>query len=273
MNIETRHELGSKLAEYSSPRRLYIGVFMSIISLAICFMFLTLAAGTPRSFPSDEFLSIFDSIFAFIFGLLAMLGFASAVVYRREFVRLYENGIEIEKNHAVKTVVWEQIESIRGKVRSFYSRLQIGSLITVRKYYDRTTHSYQIRLKDGREIVLDDQIREVWELGEKLEAIITKKMFPGALAALEAGERMTFGPIHISNDMLRQANGQVYGWREIENVRIRHNRLIVRRVDGFQEDEVGPYVWKIPNVQLLVDLSAQMMNVARYRKAEPVSGA
>ncbi len=233
------HNLGAPLAEHrANPRAqreallagwglVVVGVIFALIGLAVSKgkwpALLVAAAGLP----------------------LAVIGVAALVdrARRRDLcVRLFADGFSHTLAGQTQAARWDDVTQVWQNVIQTYR----GSAHT------NTTHICTVRLADGRQFVLNDQVDKVAALGAAIQKQCAERMIPRARAAYNAGETVVFGPFGVSRVGISKGTDTL-PWEQVERVDLRRGVLHVRK-KGQRRDWAFAMASRIPNLPVLMAL-------------------
>ena len=166
------------------------------------------------------------------------------VIYKNWAVYVYDRGFVHKKgNEAAQPFRWEQIEAVWYNVVRHYRN----------GIYTGTTHNYRVRRQDGYEVVLNDRFTNVAALGDTVSNQVTGAKMPLVIAAYNAGQTITFGPLSVSRQGIQNANGTLLPWPEIKDISIQRGYVAVSRAGKWLRWSSQP-VRNIPNVFLFIAL-------------------
>ena len=163
---------------------------------------------------------------------------------------LYENGFAHFDRKGLKQVRWDQIEAVWQRITKHYTN----------GVYTGTTHTYTIQAQDGVKIVLDDKLPKVEALGNAIQSGATKALWPKYVAAVQAGQRLTFGPLALDANGLYNGKKSLQ-WKEIKAIRISRGVISIKKEGGWLS-WASATVPQIPNFLVFYEL------VGRFTKVE-----
>jgi hypothetical protein len=174
-------------------------------------------------------------------GLYAMF---YAVIYKNWAAYLYERGFVHKKgNEAAQPFRWDQIEAVWYHVTRHYRN----------GVYTGTTHNYRVRRQDGYQITLTDRFADVASLGDAVNNQVTAAKIPLVIAAYNAGQTITFGPLTLSQQGIRNSIDNLLPWSEIKEVSLRNGYVAVSKAGKWLKWSSQP-VRNIPNIFLFMAL-------------------
>lgn len=166
------------------------------------------------------------------------------VIYKNWAVYVYDRGFAHKKgSEAAQPFRWDQIEAVWYYVIRHYRN----------GIYTGTTHNYRVRRVDGYEIVLNDRFANVATLGDTVSNQVTGAKMPQVIAAYNAGQTITFGPLSLNRQGIQNANGNLLPWPEIKDVSLQNGYVAVSKAGKWLRWSTQP-VRNIPNVFLFIAL-------------------
>jgi hypothetical protein len=166
------------------------------------------------------------------------------VIYKNWGVYVYERGFAHKKgSEAAQPFRWDQIEAVWYNVIRHYRN----------GVYTGTTHNYRVRRVDGYEIVLNDRFANVAALGDTVSNQVTGAKMPQVIAAYNAGQTITFGPLSLNRQGIQNANGNLLPWPEIKDVSLQKGYVAVSKAGKWLRWSSQP-VRNIPNVFLFITM-------------------
>jgi hypothetical protein len=141
-----------------------------------------------------------------------------------------------------EAIRWDQVDGYWQRVVQRYSYgISTGS-----------THSYKIRRSDGATYTFNDRLGNVEALGNTIARETVRVLWPRYLAAYQAGQTLTFGPISLSQQGV--SNGKnVFAWPQTKEITIKRGFLSIQQA-GTPSSKWNVLAAKIPNVSLFMAL-------------------
>lgn len=166
------------------------------------------------------------------------------VIYKGWGVYVYENGFVFKKgSQAAQPFRWDQIEAAWYSVtRRYYNGIYTG-----------TTHKYRVRRSDGYEISLNDRFAKVGELGDLVHSKVAAAKMPQVLAAYNAGQTITFGPLSVNTQGIWNGKGSVLPWAEVKDISLQRGYVAVSKAGKWLRWSSQP-VSAVPNIFLFLAL-------------------
>lgn len=179
----------------------------------------------------------------------ALYCFLYGTIYKNWCVYVFEHGFLYKKgNEAVQPFRWDQIEAVWYQVTRHYTN----------GVYTGTTHRYKVRRRDSYEIVLNDRFTKVGQLGETINNQVTKTLLPQVVAAYNAGQTITFGPLSVNRQGLTNILGKLLPWSEITGIDTQSGYIAVRQAGKWLKWSNQP-VARIPNAFVFLALVKSLL--------------
>lgn len=175
------------------------------------------------------------------------------VIYKDWHVYIYERGFIYTRGKAPQVFRWDQVEAIWFQITRHYRN----------GIYTGTTYMYRVRRNDGQEVVLNNRFTKIAQLGELVNERICQTKLPQVIAALNAGQTVTFGPLSLSQAGLQNAKGALLPWQEITGVDVQSGYIAISKAGKWLKWSNQP-VANIPNALLFINLAR---SVLRQRSA------
>ncbi|MFF5503418.1 DUF6585 family protein [Streptomyces roseolus] len=174
-----------------------------------------------------------------LFSLLGHLFFGSRTGDAR--LEQYEGGLVVRLKGRIRVVRYADTKVLDNTVR----RTRYGQTVSV-------THSFGLTDTEGRNLVVGSVFTggEIW--GPLLRQDSARAQLPGALARLDAGERLEFGLVWLTAEELGSGRASA-PWRAVHGVELRDGTLTVR-AEGRRGPLVVASTRYIPNTPLLLSL-------------------
>lgn len=171
------------------------------------------------------------------------------IIYKNWHVVAFEQGFLYKKgNEAPQPFRWDQIEAAWYHVTRHYRN----------GIYTGTTHRYRVRRQGGYEIILNDRFTNVGQLGDIISDQVTRYQLPQVMAAYNAGQTVSFGPLSIHWQGIMNGQGSLLPWQEIHDVEIQRGYVSVRKA-GKWLSWSGQPVANIPNVFVFIAMTKSIL--------------
>ncbi len=164
---------------------------------------------------------------------------------------LYEHGFAYYSRKGLQPVRWDQVEAVWQAITKHYRN----------GVYTGTTYIYTVKTTDNRKLVLDNKLPRIEELGKAVQASVTDVLWPKYIATLQAGQKLTFGPLALDSTSIYSGN-KVLRWDEIESIKLQQGNLSVKKKNGGWFNWASASVPQIPNFYIFYNL------VSRFAKME-----
>jgi hypothetical protein len=138
---------------------------------------------------------------------------------------LAKNGLIGNRKALESGIKWNDISAIYQNLRDEY----------VNGIHTKKIRRYTLILKNGGRLVFNGRYNDIDELGQKLQIHVTEALQPSAIASLEKGELIQFGPFLITQNGIK-VKGQELPWDKIGNIVLNSGYLVVTRVP---ENKIG----------------------------------
>jgi hypothetical protein len=215
------------------------GIVCLVISLGL-FATTAAAASDPSGAAGMAVLGILGLLLLAV-GVYCLL---FGVIYKNWHVYVYERGFIYKKgNPAAQPFRWDQIEAVWYQVTRRYTN----------GIYTGTSHKYRVRRQDGYEIVLNDRFTKVATLGDLVHNQVTAAKMPQVIAAYNAGQTITFGPLSVNTQGIWNSSGNLLPWPEIKDVSMQSGYVAVSKAGKWLRWSSQP-VRDIPNIFLFIAL-------------------
>jgi hypothetical protein len=129
--------------------------------------------------------------------------------------------------------------------------------------YTHTTYFYTIQTTDKTIITIDKTIKGIDQLGQTIQNESTKRLLPKMIAAYDAGQAVSFGPLTLSKERVQYLNNYV-SWTELEDVQIVKGFVIFKNYDK-RFDWANVPASEIPNLFVFLSLIDHVVGVKSGR--------
>jgi len=224
--LATQRRVGTPLAQYKSR---FLTTFLLGIVAGVLGGYIVLVSLLGRF--------SFGTIILLLLGLsLVAYGVSRVVVaFQNLGARVYlcTNGLMRVTDGTAEAIRWDQTWEF-WKVFSepaWYGLLSFLSLLTSFTGQDSSANSpgtsrpfstlqeYKLCQANGTELVLAKRFRKFKKLGKAIEQEVTRHLLPGALAAYNAGQPVSFGEISVSGQGITiRSRQETIAWNELNMV-------------------------------------------------------
>ncbi len=165
----------------------------------------------------------------------------------RRWVELHKNGLKISwTGNSLRTLLWNQILGISCS----------SSEVTFLGRTNRRRHQLTLHLVKGKLIHIDDHIRDLPELIDRIKAKIYPQLLPKMRTAFNKGETLNFGPVIIHQNAIKVREQQIL-WNQVTRLNVESGKLIV---ESLSRHPIRIPTRKIPNVELLIQVLQEGVN-------------
>ena len=162
---------------------------------------------------------------------------------------LYEDGLAVNRRQGLQVVRWNQVDWVKQAItRHYYNGVYTG-----------TTHLYTIATQDQVKIQLSDQLSKIEDLGKAVQQGVSGALWPRYLRALQAGQRLTFGPLGLDSQKLYSGNKEL-PWSEIKAISIKKGIISVKKEKGWF-NWASVTVPQIPNFFIFLEIAGRFTNL------------
>lgn len=157
------------------------------------------------------------------------------------WVALHKNGVNIQWTGGNSyTLRWNQILGL--------SCTMSETMLFGRS--NRIRHNLTLYCIDGHQIQIDDRIKDLPDLSDRIKAKIYPHLLPKMRASYQKGETLFFGPIQIHKQAIH-VREQDIPWKQVSRLNIDSGKLIIETSSRFP---IRISTGKIPNVELLIQI-------------------
>lgn len=241
--VSATYQLGAFQQEYHvkyTRTTLFSGIAALILATGSGLFGYELLA-SPRNI-NDTNNAPFLLVIGVVFLLAALYCLLYPLLYRSWRVYVYSEGFAYTRGGKLDAFRWENIESALYSVtRRYMNGIYMG-----------TQHKYTVLGTDGRKVVLNDRITSIERLGEIISEMVTRVKLPEALASIQAGNTLSFGPLSVS--LQGVSNGkETLSWEQVTAFQVSSGIITVRKGGKWLSWSAVP-VAKIPNVFVFLAL-------------------
>ena len=144
-----------------------------------------------------------------------MVAFWAVRALRTFNVRCYvfKNGFIYARGRKYRVVRWDQIVAVFQKhAAGRYS----------------SSHTYTVRVQEGREIQIGDAVNRVIDLGATIQREVTKLLLPRAIASYKNGETLSFGKVNVNIQGVNNGK-EMIPWDQIDAIEVRSGLIVVQK--------------------------------------------
>ncbi|HEU5375834.1 MAG TPA: DUF6585 family protein [Ktedonobacteraceae bacterium] len=232
----TAGQLGSLLKSYTMSRveigkNLSWGIACLLIGCAFGIPALLLLMAEAGFFggSSPDSSGLVGSIVFLVIALIVFIGagtlLGEAMQGMGQKVYLFQKGFILVRWGRIRVYPWTEIQSIWQHITKHYKKTTFG------EKYKGTTYKYTIKHADGKKLELNNQVKDIEDLGKTMTQQFSTFVFPTTLASLEAGKTLDFGPWKINAQGISNKRGQI-PWQDIQTYQIVDGRIYILRKKG-----------------------------------------
>lgn len=237
-NLAAQHQLGELQLSTVSRRhgRVWIGVFAGLLAVGCLVLGLVSQNGGALAL---------WLLFTLVFGGLCMYGLTYTARHGVHQAFLFVKGLIDVQGTETKVFPW-------GRIAEFWIK-------AIRRSGTRSV-VYTIRRDDGLEAklnTLDFGTSNVDTLGTIISEAVVRSQLPRALAAMQSGNDLPFGPITLNAQEIRIAHHRLL-WSEVGDVTVENGFLYVLKPGQMKLLGLSVAVMHIPNLAVLLKLVASV---------------
>jgi hypothetical protein len=236
------YQLGPLQRIYEPGREAYLYRVVSLFSMIVgCLILLFFFLAYDSLFSGWQlWQAVLVPLIGVIWLLLAAWIFLTPYIYPRLRIFVYRNGLIYAKGKA-EVLRWDQMERV-------WKDLEVerkGSL---------SVRAYTVRRSDDTLFVFTGELKDVETLGRLIEAEITRRLLPRALAAYHAGGPVVFDEVVVSGYGIGVRPGRkLLLWDEFDRISVDETKLALYK-KGMKAAWVVIKIANIPNVGILKEL-------------------
>jgi len=182
-----------------------------------------------------------------LFGLIPLLCslYGLQMLWKRQSIKIYENGFVNKGSRETQTVFWHDIQD-------FYEAITVYLVQGV----PVTKREYSVNATGGRTVVLEQTIRNVSKIGERIREETFKRIFPAAYEKILKGQTVAFGSVALTKKVLK-ISGHDIQLADIRKVRSLNGKIVIKgdslcRINDIDYSET-------PNAHVLVAMLTKLI--------------
>lgn len=235
--LAATYQLGTLQQEYRvrfTKTTLFSGIVALVLAGGLGF-FASQMLTSPRNINDVNNAPVVIGVGVF-FLLVALYCLLYPLIYRSWRVYIYSEGFAYTRGSKLDAFRWSEIESMWQRVTRRY----------MNGIYTGTQHKYTIRGLNGQQIVLNDRITNVEQVGNIISDMVTRIKLPEAIAAFKAGSTINFGSLSVNTQGV--GNGkETIAWEQIKEFRV-SNGIVTVKKEGKWLNWSSIQVANIPNL-------------------------
>lgn len=236
-------DLGELQDTQTISRRFLFSAFVLWLGTLVAFFFLLHLLYTPAAIARDQRQAA--TIVCGLAGLASLLFGYALSHHRGASLAVYSGGLELFVSGRRYRFRWDDVQYLTLKVTAR----------TVNGIRAAMVHEYTLHLVDGRKVAIPSGLRDVEQLGQRLEREVYPRAASRAFERLRRNESVTFGPCKISNHGL-EMSGTVKAWKDLEPITLTSGQFTVRKRGG-QTWRVLAFS-EIPNAPVFLQLTQSL---------------
>ena len=144
-----------------------------------------------------------------------MVAFWAVRALRTFNVRFYvfKNGFIYARGRRYLVVCWDQVIAVFQK----HAAGRYGS-----------SHTYTVRVQEGRKIQIGDAVNGVVDLGTMIQREVTNLLLPRAIASYKSGETLSFGKVNVNIQGVNNGK-EMIPWDQIDAIETRNGLIVVQK--------------------------------------------
>ncbi|MET9487961.1 DUF6585 family protein [Nocardia sp. NPDC006630] len=162
---------------------------------------------------------------------------------------LFEHGVVILSRADTSVFRWDTVTVLQDIVRTSHKMYGTETGVSM-------TYRYQLTDPGGDSYLVTGDFTDAAQWGPAIQDRVTAAQLPGALAAADAGQTLTFGSITLNRNAVT-AHGQAVPWRDIQEVRVQKGFVSIR-VAGQWLSLTKVTVSAIPNVFIFLEIAERL---------------
>jgi hypothetical protein len=194
-----------------------------------------------------------------LLGFLLLAAGPALVLHARKYRRLHavagSAGVVLVENDAVSSCRWQEVQTV------WETRL-VGGESVLQASARGENHFFRVTCPDGKEMVFRNFLDDLPWLGQIIERETLPYLLPLAVAALEKGEVLDFGPLGVDPEGLRSTPEKLLSWNEVKEVTVANGLLKVTQIGKLLAWFKTP-LGQVPNAHVLLALVRLYQNADR----------
>ncbi len=193
-----------------------------------------------------------------LFLLLGGLILVSALARNGKSIVIYEHGFMLHDRKVDEAWRWDDLASIRTAVtRQYFLGIRSGN-----------RHMYTLARRDGERLVLDDRVRGVETLADRIREKALPMLYARYVPSLLHGQELAFGPVQVCKEKGIVIGKKTLAWGRIHQAVVENGALTITTVNGQKTPRtVRIPVAEVPNVDILLAIIQEMV------ECEPTPGS
>jgi hypothetical protein len=205
------YQMGTPIAEYRPKSSRQVSSFVGgaiMVVAGIAIVFFDMVQRHP------------SGLFA-LGGVLLALGmwaFWTGIRERGLQVLVFPDGLTRTARGTTEVIRWDDITEVLQQVTKHYTN----------GVYTGTTHVYTVRRAGKPDLMFNDALKNVEQLGNTIQQEIYKRLLPRAIATYNAGGVLHFGKLSVSLQGL--SNGkETLAWSDVKGIKLDKGMIAVSK--------------------------------------------
>jgi len=236
-------DLGELQETRTMSRRFVFSAFLLWLCTLVAFFYIGHLLMTPAAIPLVQRRAA--TIVCAMCGLCSLIFGYALVHHRGAHLHVFTDGLELHMAGRRYRFRWDDVHFLTLKVTAR----------TVNGIRAATVHEYTLHLADGRKVAIPSGLRDLEQLGQRLEREVYPRAASRAFERLRRNEAVAFGPCKISNQGL-EMSGTMKTWKELEPITLSGGIFTVRKRGG-QTWRIIPFS-DVPNAPVFLQLTQSL---------------
>lgn len=241
--LAATYQLGTPQKEYG----VHYTIWMLVCGIGVLLLAGLMAFYGYQLSTSTNSIDVGNAPFLLVLSGLALLGALYCLfyplLYKSWRVYVCSEGFAFARGSKLDAFRWDQIDSVLFLIATKYMYGAVSA---------GTQYKYTVRGMNGAQVVLNNRMTGIKELGETIRDMVTKVKLPQDLAAFKAGNTLKFGPLSIN--LQGVSNGrETIPWNQITQVQVSNGSVIIQK-EGKWLSWSSVQVANIPNFFIFLAL-------------------
>lgn len=212
--------LGLRLREYGgkTPARIkFLVAFGLLFMLPLGVVLVAFMIEEPPTETADVAGGVALIALCFVVGVGPVIVW---LIRRSMRVALHEHGIAVMRGESLRSIVWDEIETVRLEIVN----------VRVNGIPAGTHCTCKLQTTTGAPLVLDLWLDGVMELAQRIEDEACRRRLPRAASVVASGGTVEFGrALAVSAQGISKRGGEPLPWSEIESIVLADGFITVRK--------------------------------------------
>ena len=163
---------------------------------------------------------------------------------------VYEHGLALSDPSGLRQIRWDAVDEVRQSVTNYYR----SGVHTDRIYV------YTVRTNDGQTFKFNNRFAQIEALGNAIQKHVSAAMLPRSVQALNAGQRLSFGPLSIDRQRL-YAGDKALAWAEIVALTIQDGAIMIKNGATDSSDWAPVKLGQVPNFYVFYHIVSHLTTI------------